>query len=50
MPSFFPLLRVLADRPKSPARFILLGNASPDIVRGSSETLAGRSAFIDLVC
>jgi predicted AAA+ superfamily ATPase len=48
MPSLFPLLRVLADRPEAPAKFILLGSASPDIVRGSSETLAGRSAFIDL--
>ena len=47
-PSLFALLRVLADRADSPAKFILLGSASPDIVRGTSETLAGRSAFIDL--
>ena len=47
-PSLFALLRVLADRPEAPAKFILLGSASPDIVRGVSETLAGRAAFIDL--
>lgn len=40
-PSLFELLRVLADRPRRPARFLILGSASPDIVRGVSETLAG---------
>jgi predicted AAA+ superfamily ATPase len=38
----FPLLRVLADRRPLPARFLILGSASPDLVRRSSETLAGR--------
>ena len=44
-PDLLPLLRVLADRPRAPARFLLLGSASPDLVRGSSESLAGRIAF-----
>lgn len=42
-PDLFPLLRVLADRPRG-ARFLLLGSASPDLVRRTSETLAGRIA------
>ena len=45
MPRLFELLRVLADRPDSPARFLVLGSASPDLVRGASETLAGRIAY-----
>jgi uncharacterized protein len=44
----FPILRVLADRPGTPARFLLLGSASPELAGGSSETLAGRIAFHDL--
>lgn len=48
LPSLFPVLRVLADRPRIPARFLLLGSASPDLVRHSSETLAGRIAFVDM--
>jgi uncharacterized protein len=47
-PELFEILRVLADRPGSPARFLILGSASPRIVRGVSETLAGRVGFIDL--
>src|SRR5579872_6697075 len=38
----FPLLRVLADRRPAPARFLILGSASPELLRQSSETLAGR--------
>jgi predicted AAA+ superfamily ATPase len=38
----FPLLRVLADRRPLPARFLILGSASPDLLRQSAETLAGR--------
>lgn len=48
MPTLFPVLRVLADRPDRPARFLILGSASPQIVRASSESLAGRVAFVDL--
>lgn len=47
-PDLFPLLRVLADRPESDTRFLLLGSASPDLVKGVSESLAGRIGFIDL--
>jgi predicted AAA+ superfamily ATPase len=48
LPSLFELLRVLADRPRTPARFLLLGSASPRLVKGVSETLAGRVAFIEM--
>lgn len=41
-PDLFPLLRVLADRRPLPARFLVLGSASPDLLRQSSESLAGR--------
>ena len=47
-PDLFPVLRVLADRPGTPARFLVLGSASPDLLRQSSETLAGRIAFHEL--
>lgn len=48
VPEVFPVLRVLADRDPVPARFLILGSASPDLVRGSSESLAGRVAFVDM--
>lgn len=41
-PDLFPVLRVLADRRPLPARFLILGSASPDLLRQASETLAGR--------
>jgi hypothetical protein len=44
----FPVLRVLADRPGTPARFLILGSASPDLLRQTSESLAGRIAFHEL--
>jgi predicted AAA+ superfamily ATPase len=47
-PDLFSVLRVLADRPRTPARFLVLGSASPDLLRQGSETLAGRIAFHDL--
>jgi hypothetical protein len=47
-PDIFPTLRVLSDRPKNPARFLVLGSASPDLLRQTSETLAGRIAYHDL--
>ena len=47
-PELFPVLRVLADRRPSPARFLLLGSASPDLVRGISESLAGRVALVPM--
>ena len=48
LPNVFPLLRVLADRPRTPARFLALGSASPELLRQTSETLAGRVAFHEL--
>ena len=47
-PELFPLLRVLADRRPVRARFLLLGSASPSLVQGVSESLAGRVAFVDM--
>jgi hypothetical protein len=47
-PDLFPLLRVLADRPGTPARFLILGSAQPAMLRQGSETLAGRIAFHEL--
>jgi predicted AAA+ superfamily ATPase len=41
-------VRVLADRSRSPARFLLLGSASPALLRQSSESLAGRIAYLEL--
>lgn len=48
MPELFNVLRVVVDDPASKARFLVLGSASPGIVKGVSETLAGRTAFVDL--
>jgi predicted AAA+ superfamily ATPase len=47
-PDLLELLRVLVDRPRNPARFLLLGSASPFLVRGASESLAGRMGFVDM--
>jgi predicted AAA+ superfamily ATPase len=47
-PELFELLRVLVDRPGQKARFLLLGSASPHLVKGVSESLAGRIGFVDL--
>jgi len=47
-PELFALLRVLADRQPTPARFLILGSASPWLVRGVSESLAGRVSFVDI--
>ncbi len=48
VPSLFPVLRGLIDRHRQPGRFVLLGSASPDLIRDASETLAGRIAFYEL--
>lgn len=48
MPELFEVLRVLSDRPRTPARFLILGSASPSLVRGASESLAGRVEFVEL--
>jgi predicted AAA+ superfamily ATPase len=47
-PDLFPLLRVLADRPDAPAKFLILGSASPQLAEKSAESLAGRVEFIEM--
>jgi len=47
-PDLFPILRVLADRRPSPAHFLILGSASGDLLRQTSESLAGRSERITI--
>lgn len=47
-PDLFPLLRVLADRSPLPARFLILGSASPHLLQQSSESLAGRLETVPL--
>lgn len=48
MPELFPLLRSMIDQHRQPGRFILLGSASPDLLRQSSETLAGRIVYLKM--
>ena len=48
LPDLFQVLRVLVDRPRLPLRFLVLGSASPDLLRQSSETLAGRIVYHQL--
>lgn len=47
-PEIFPVLRVLADRRPRRTRFLVLGSASPDLLRQTSESLAGRIAYYEL--
>ena len=47
-PDLFPILRVLLDRSPSPAKFLILGSASPDLLQQSSESLAGRLEMIEM--
>ena len=48
IPGLFPVLRVLVDRPRPAARFLVLGSASPELLRQGSETLAGRIIYHEL--
>ena len=48
-PDLFPFLRVLADRPSRPASFLILGSASRELIQQSSESLAGRIKYIDVM-
>ncbi|MCY4148947.1 MAG: ATP-binding protein [Gammaproteobacteria bacterium] len=48
MPELFSALRVLADREQSKTRFLILGSASPSMIKGVSESLAGRIEFVDI--
>ena len=47
-PDLFPVLRVLADRTPAPARFLVLGSASPALLRQGSESLTGRLGYHEL--
>lgn len=47
-PDLFPILRVLVDRSDRVTRFLILGSASPDLLRQGSESLAGRIAHHEL--
>ena len=48
IPQLFSVLKVLVDRPQNQAQFLILGSASPHILKNVSETLAGRVEFIEL--
>lgn len=47
-PDLFSTLRVLADRPPKPVRFLILGSASPSLIKQASESLAGRVEFVEM--
>lgn len=47
-PELFPILRAVVDRHRVPARFVVLGSASPELIRDASESLAGRIAYTEL--
>ena len=47
-PELFPLLRVLADRKPLPAKFLILGSAGPELLKQSSESLAGRIEIVTM--
>ena len=47
-PDLFPILRVLADRDGNPVKFLVLGSAGPELLRQSSESLAGRIEYLEL--
>jgi predicted AAA+ superfamily ATPase len=47
-PELFPVLRVLLDRQPLPSRFLVLGSASPDLLRQASESLAGRVSLVEM--
>ena len=47
-PELFPVLRVLADKVNGKTNFLILGHASPHLIKSASESLAGRVSFIDI--
>jgi len=47
-PDLFPIIRAVVDRNRQPGRFLLLGSASPVLIRESSESLAGRITYEEL--
>src|SRR4030066_426566 len=48
VPELFPVLRSVMDENRRNGQFIILGSASPDMIRQSSETLAGRVSYFEL--
>ncbi len=48
IPNLFPLLRALIDQDRRPGRFLILGSASQDLIKQSTETLAGRIDYFEL--
>lgn len=48
LPHLFPVLRSMIDLNRIPGRYIILGSASPELIRNSSESLAGRIAYVEL--
>ncbi|MBN1184487.1 MAG: ATP-binding protein [Bacteroidales bacterium] len=47
-PELFPIIRSMVDAYRTPGRFLILGSAAPELIRDSSESLAGRIAYIEL--
>ena len=48
LPHLYRYFRVLVDRKERKANFLLLGSASPELIRGTTESLAGRIEFVDI--
>jgi len=48
LPQLFSVLRVLVDKPENQAKYLILGSASPELIKNASQTLAGRVEFIEL--
>jgi len=48
IPELFKLLRVLSDKNEQNTKFLILGSASPDLIKNASESLSGRISFIDM--
>ncbi|MFH1739090.1 MAG: ATP-binding protein, partial [bacterium] len=47
-PELFPVIRALVDSERRSGRFLILGSASPDLIRKSSESLAGRIIYLEM--
>lgn len=47
-PELFPMLRVLIDKPRNGQKYLILGSASQELIKQSSETLAGRIGYLEL--
>lgn len=48
VPNLFPLIRSMVDENRRPGKFIILGSASPELLRQSSESLAGRINYLEM--